>query len=179
MLESRYVPHCLVVIPPYRDATVVEAVECILLLIWVPMIWILIPLWDVECGLQEFEHSMLVLVDAFVLVAHPPSEVVLQRRGELPQIRLTRSVVECFGFWQVASLVLQLFLPSTHGLVDVVLCAMVPLDVYDSPWVFGVTVESRMHHWLLNCGLERLTCGLNSLTRWYWGRCRHRIDRCL
>ncbi len=77
MLESRYIPHRLVVIPPYRDATVVEAVECILLLIWVPMIWILILLWDVECGLQKFEHSMPVFVDAFVLEARPPSEVVL------------------------------------------------------------------------------------------------------
>ncbi len=90
-----HVPHRLVVIPPYRDATEVEAVECILLLIWVAMIGILIPLRDVEYGLQKLEHSMLVFVDAFVLEARPQGEVVLQRRRELPQIRLARSSVVC------------------------------------------------------------------------------------
>ena len=47
-------------------------------------------LWDVECGLQELEHSMPVLVDAFILITRPPSEVTLQRRRELPQIGLAR-----------------------------------------------------------------------------------------
>ncbi len=68
MAESRYVPHRLVVIPPYRDAAVLEAVVCITLLIWVPEVWVLVPLWDVECGLQELEHAMPVLVDFFVLI---------------------------------------------------------------------------------------------------------------
>ncbi len=60
------------------------------------------------------------------------------------------------------------------------LCAVVPLNGCDGPWVFGGTVESRMHHWLLtwlryykliwlNHGLKWLICGLNLLTRWYWG----------
>ena len=59
------------------------------------MVWVFIPLWDVECGLQELEHSMPVLVDALVLVTRPPGEVVLQRRRELPQIGLARVLTEC------------------------------------------------------------------------------------
>ncbi len=149
MLKSRYIPHRLVVIPPYRDAAVFEAVICIALLIWVPKVWVFIPVWDVECGLQELEHPMFVLVDAFVLVTRPPGEVILQRRRELPQIGLARLVAERSRFRHVVSLVLQIFLPSTHGLVDVVLCAVVPLDSYDTFWVFCGTVESRMHHRLL------------------------------
>ena len=134
VLESRYISHGLVVIPPYRDATFVEAVVCTPLLIWVPKIWILIQLWDVECGLQELELPMSILVDAFILVTRPPREkVILQRQRKLPQIRLARVLTECPRFRQVASLVLQLFLPSTHRLIDVVLSAVVPLHVYDCP----------------------------------------------
>ena len=138
MLKSRYIPHRLVVIPPYRDAAVCEAVTCIALLILVPKVWVFITLWDVECGLQELEHAMPVLVDALALIAHPPGEMVLQRRRELPQIGLARFIAVC-------SLVLQLSFPSTHGLIDVILCAVIPLDSYDSLGVYGGTVESRMH----------------------------------
>ncbi len=95
MLESRYVPHRLVVIPPYRDTAVLEAVVSITLLIWVPEVWVLVQLWDVECGLQELVHAMPVLVDALVLIAHPPGEMVLQRRRELSQIGLVRFIVVC------------------------------------------------------------------------------------
>ena len=118
-----------------------EAVICVVLLIVVPTVRVFIPLWDVECGLQELESAMPVLVDALVLVTHPPGEMVLQRRRELPQIGLVRVTVECRQFWVVALLVLQLSLPSAHRFVDVLLCALKPLDSYDSPWVFGGTVE--------------------------------------
>ena len=118
-----------------------EAVICVVLLIVVPTVRVFIPLWNVECGLQELESAMPVLVDALVLVTHPPGEMVLQRRRELPQIGLVRVTVECRQFWVVAPLVLQLSLPSTHRFVDVLLCALKPLDSYDSPWVFGGAVE--------------------------------------
>ncbi len=86
----------MVVIPPYRDAAViVEAVVCVLLLIWEPMVRVFIALGNVECGLQELELHMLVLVDAFVLMVTPPSEVIPQRRRELLQIRFVHVLAEC------------------------------------------------------------------------------------
>ncbi len=45
-----------------------EAVVCVLLLIWEPMVRVFIALGNVECGLQELELHMLVLVDAFVMI---------------------------------------------------------------------------------------------------------------
>ncbi len=63
----------MVVTPPYRDAAVVEAVICVLLLMWEPMVRVFIALGNVECGLQELELGMCVLVDALVLMAKPSS----------------------------------------------------------------------------------------------------------
>ena len=63
-------------------------------------------LWDVECGLQMLEHSVVVLVDAFVLITRPPCVVIFQRRRELPQIGLARFFAEPSFFRYVASLVL-------------------------------------------------------------------------
>ena len=90
-------------------------------------------LWNFECGLQELELPVHVLVDAFALVAHPPREVILQSRGELLQIGFARALAECLRFRQVVSSVLQLFLPSAHRLIDVSLHAVVSLNVDDSP----------------------------------------------
>ena len=100
---------------------------------WKPTVRVFVVLWNVECGLQKLELPVLVLMDAFTLVTHPPREVVLQRRGELLQIGLARALAECLRFRQVASLVLQPFLPSTHRLIDVSLGTVVSLNVYDSP----------------------------------------------
>jgi hypothetical protein len=85
------------------------------------MVRVFIALWNVECGLQELKLHMPVFVDAFVLVTRPPREVILQRRRELPQIGLARVLTECPRFRQLASLVLQRFLPSTHRVVDMFL----------------------------------------------------------
>ena len=58
------------------------------------MVRVFIAHWNVECGLQELELPMSVLVDAFVLVTRSPKEVILQRRRELPQIGLARFLAE-------------------------------------------------------------------------------------
>ena len=100
---------------------------------WKPKVRVFVVLWNVECGLQELELPVFVLVDAFILENRPPIEVILQRRRELLQIGLARVLAECPRFRQVASLVLQLFLPSAHRLIDVSLHAVVSLNVDDSP----------------------------------------------
>ncbi len=59
------------------------------------MVRVLIAHWNVECGLQELELPVFVLVDAFILVTRPPREVILQRRRELLQIGLARVLAKC------------------------------------------------------------------------------------
>ena len=70
---------------------------CVLLLICEPTVRVLVARGHVECGLQELELPMPIFMDAFVLVAHPPAEVILQRRRKLPQVGLARALVlfEC------------------------------------------------------------------------------------